>query len=400
MAVTFPRGFRAAGVAAGIKKSGAKDVALLVTDKPQLAAMVGTQNQVCAPSVMRNRKAISGFVAGVVVNSGCANVATGPEGIANNQAMADALAADFPSPSFTDIDFLTASTGVIGVQLPMEKLLSGIEAAKARLSTDGGGDFAEAILTTDLVMKTAKAAFTLSTGEEVRIGGACKGSGMIQPNMATMLAFVTTDLHIAPLAIDIALRRAVGLSFNCLTVDGDTSTSDQVILLTSGYVGDAPLDTSMSPDFELFVEKLTEVCVDLARQVARDGEGATKLVTVTVTGALTDADAVTVARSIANSPLVKTALFGNDPNWGRLMMAAGKAGVTFDPNNASASLAGFEVFRSGVPTDYDRAAASEAMKASEVAVRVELGLGGPGVATIYTCDFSYDYVKINAEYTT
>jgi glutamate N-acetyltransferase/amino-acid N-acetyltransferase len=218
---------------------------------------------------------------------------------------------------------------------------------------------------------------------------------MIQPDMATMLAFLTTDANLGPDRLAEALKRAVAVSFNCLTVDGDTSTSDQVVLLASGVAGEP-----MGADFEHFVAKLIEVCISLARQVARDGEGATKLFTVTVTGASSDEDAKTVARSIANSPLVKTALFGNDPNWGRLMMAAGKAGVKFDPNQSSATLAGFTVFSQGVPTDYDRSACSEAMNAQEVAATVDLGLNGPGEATVYTCDFSYDYVKINAEYTT
>ncbi len=393
MAVTFARGFQAAGVAAGIKKSGAKDVGVLIGDGLLVAAMVGTQNQVCAPSVTRNRTLTPGFIDGVVVNSGCANVATGPEGVAANEAMGTALEGDV---------LLTASTGVIGVPLPIDRLLVGVGDAWTALSSldSDGDDFAEAILTTDLVKKTAKTTFTLSTGEEVRIGGACKGSGMIQPNMATMLAFLTTDLAIFPDMLDVALRRAVSKSFNCLTVDGDTSTSDQVILLASGVAGKLAISKPSGPDFELFVEKLTEVCISLARQVARDGEGATKLVTVTVTGALSDDDAKTVARSIANSPLVKTALFGNDPNWGRLMMAAGKAGIPFDPDRASARLAGFTVFENGTPTSYDRSACSEAMKSEEVAVSVALGLGGPGRATIFTCDFSYDYVKINAEYTT
>jgi glutamate N-acetyltransferase/amino-acid N-acetyltransferase len=382
VAVTYPKGFKAAGVAAGIKKSGAKDVALLVGERPLAAAMVGTTNQVCAPSVTRNRTLTPGYVPGVVVNSGCANVATGPEGEKNNEAMGAG-------------GLLTASTGVIGVQLPLERLLAGIADARANLSASGGDDFAEAILTTDLVKKTAQASFTLSTGEEIRIGGACKGSGMIQPDMATMLAFLTTDANLGPDRLAEALKRAVAVSFNCLTVDGDTSTSDQVVLLASGVAGEP-----MGADFEHFVAKLIEVCISLARQVARDGEGATKLFTVTVTGASSDEDAKTVARSIANSPLVKTALFGNDPNWGRLMMAAGKAGVKFDPNQSSATLAGFTVFSQGVPTDYDRSACSEAMNAQEVAATVDLGLNGPGEATVYTCDFSYDYVKINAEYTT
>jgi glutamate N-acetyltransferase/amino-acid N-acetyltransferase len=214
--------------------------------------------------------------------------------------------------------------------------------------------------------------------------------------MATMLAFLTTDADISPQALDTALRRAVDVSFNCMTVDGDTSTSDQCILLASGAAGNAPLAES---EFEAFVAALSDVCITLAKKVARDGEGATKLVEVRVTGAPSEADAKKVGRTIAESPLVKTALFGNDPNWGRLMMAAGRAGVPFDPECASATLAGIEVFKNGVPTSFDKATASEAMKADEVLVTVDLG-AGEGKATFYTCDFSYEYVKINAEYTT
>lgn len=385
MAVTFARGFRAAGVVAGIKKSGARDVALLLCEGAQ-AAMVGTQNQVCAPSVKRNRTLVPGTVDGVVVNAGCANVATGPEGIANNEQMGAALSGKI---------LLTASTGVIGVQLPQEKLLAGIADAETMLSENGSDDFAEAILTTDLVPKVAQTELMLG-GATVRIGGACKGSGMIAPNMATMLAFLTTDAKISPKALDAALRRAVDVSFNCMTVDGDTSTSDQCILLASGAAANAPLS---GDDFEAFVAALSEVCITLAKKVARDGEGATKLVEVRVTGAPSDADAKKVGRTIAESPLVKTALFGNDPNWGRLMMAAGRAGVPFDPDNASATLAGIEVFKNGVPAAFDKTAASEAMKTEEVLVTVDLGAGN-GKATFYTCDFSYEYVKINAEYTT
>jgi glutamate N-acetyltransferase / amino-acid N-acetyltransferase len=387
VAVTFPMGFVAAGVAAGIKKSGAKDVALLLsTSGPVAAAMVGTQNQVCAPSVKRNRGLMPGLIYGVVINAGCANVATGPEGIANNEQMGTAI---------TDQTLLTASTGVIGVQLPREKLLAGIAAAHKALSVNGSDDFAEAIMTTDLVPKVAQTELTLG-GATIRIGGACKGSGMIAPNMATMLAFLTTDAAISPEALDAALRRAVDVSFNCMTVDGDTSTSDQCILLASGDAGSVP---SSGPDFETFVAALSEVCITLAKKVARDGEGATKLVTVSVSGAPSDADAKKVGRTIAESPLVKTALFGNDPNWGRLMMAAGRAGVIFNPDKASATLAGIEVFKNGVPAPFDKAAASEAMKTDELTVTVDLG-AGEGKAVFYTCDFSYEYIKINAEYTT
>ena len=400
MAITFPHGFNANGVAAGIKKSGALDMALiLVTSgdpEGSPAAMVGTQNQMCAPSVTRNRRVLAesgGYVKAVVVNAGCANVATGPKGVSDNEKMAEMVATEVEAIPNT---VLTASTGVIGVHLPMEKLEMGI-AKLGRL--DGSAEsFAEAIMTTDLVPKTAQIEFSLG-GATVRIGGACKGSGMIAPNMATMLAFLTTDADISPKALDAALRRAVDVSFNCMTVDGDTSTSDQCIILASCYADNEPIEEPDGPGFEKFVAALSEVCVMLAKKVARDGEGATKLVTVAVTGAPSDADAKKVGRTIAESPLVKTALFGNDPNWGRLMMAAGRAGVAFDPDNASATLAGIEVFKNGVPAAFDKAAASEAMKTDEVLVTVDLG-AGDGKATFYTCDFSYEYVKINAEYTT
>ena len=333
-----------------------------------------------------------GFVQAVVINSGCANVATGAEGVAENERMAEQVAAVVET---IPEHILTASTGVIGVRLPMAKIETGI----TKLGQSGSAEsFAEAIMTTDLVPKTAQTEFSLG-GATVRIGGACKGSGMIAPNMATMLAFLTTDADIRPKALDAALRRAVDVSFNCMTVDGDTSTSDQCILLASRYADNKPIEEPEGPEFETFVAALSEVCVTLAKKVARDGEGATKLVEVRVTGAPSDADAKKVGRTIAESPLVKTALFGNDPNWGRLMMAAGRAGVPFDPDNASATLADIEVFKNGVPAVFDKAAASEAMKADEVLVTVDLG-AGEGKATFYTCDFSYEYVKINAEYTT
>jgi glutamate N-acetyltransferase/amino-acid N-acetyltransferase len=237
-------------------------------------------------------------------------------------------------------------------------------------------------------------------GTTVRVGGMAKGSGMIAPNMATMLAFVTTDIAIAAPVLDKALRRAVDLSFHALTVDGDTSTSDQCLVLASGVASNPVLESTDGPDYEVFLAALTEVCVDLARRIARDGEGATKLATVTVCGALSEADARQVAKTIAESPLVKTALYGNDPNWGRLMAAAGRAGIEFDPARASASLAGVEVFRDGVPALFDKAVLSAAMRVDELPILVDLGTGGAGRFTFFTCDFSYDYVRINAEYTT
>lgn len=399
MAVTFPKGFSANGVAAGIKKSGALDMGhihVLGSPEGNPAAMVGTQNQMCAPSVTRNRRVLletGGYVTDVIVNAGCANVATGPEGVADNEHMAELVGVENDASPTT---VLTASTGVIGVRLPMEKVDAGIH--KLGRTQGTAENFAEAIMTTDLVPKIAQATFELN-GREIRIGGACKGSGMIAPNMATMLAFLTTDADISPKALDVALRRAVDVSFNCMTVDGDTSTSDQCILLASRWADNETIEEPAGPDFEAFVAALSEVCITLAKKVARDGEGATKLVEVRVTGAPSEADAKKVGRTIAESPLVKTALFGNDPNWGRLMMAAGRAGVPFDPERASATLAGIEVFKNGVPAPFDKAAASDAMKTEEVLVTVDLG-AGDGQATFYTCDFSYEYVKINAEYTT
>ena len=392
-------GFAAAGVAAGIKKSGDRDVALVVcTVGDASAAGVGTRNVVCAPSVTRNRELLAGTggrIRGVVVNAGCANVATGPRGVADNQRMADLASAVVGG------DVLTASTGVIGVHLPMERIAAGIESAGRSLGAtrDDESAAAAAIMTTDLVSKETAREFECA-GVVARIGGMAKGSGMIAPDMATMLAFLTTDLAVEPAVLDTALRLAVDRSFNALTVDGDTSTSDQCLAMASGVAGNAPLAVPAGEDFDTFVAVLRDVCVDLARRIARDGEGATKLATVRVLGALSDGDAKQVARTIAESPLVKTALYGNDPNWGRLMAAAGRAGIPFLPEKASARLAGVEVYRAGVPTSFDKSALSAAMRTDELAIEVDLGTGGPGDFTVFTCDFSYDYVRINAEYTT
>ncbi len=398
--VCAPQGFIVAGVAAGIKKSGARDVALLAcADGDAVVAGVGTTNRVCAPSVRRNREILvesGGRVRAVVVNAGCANVATGPRGVADNTAMATAVERALGAGNV-----LTASTGVIGVHLPMPVLEAGIASAAKALSptAQAAAETAEAIMTTDLVPKECAVEFEIG-GVVARVGGMAKGSGMIAPNMATMLAFVTTDVAIRAPVLDKALRRAVDLSFHALTVDGDTSTSDQCIVLSSGRAGNPVLEDASGPDYDAFLNALVEVCVDLARKIARDGEGATKLATVTVSGARSEAEARQVAKTIAESPLVKTALYGNDPNWGRLMAAAGRAGVDFEPEKASATLAGVEVFRNGVPTVFDKTALSQAMRVDELPIEVDLGTGGDGRFTFFTCDFSYDYVRINAEYTT
>ena len=397
--VLAAKGFRAGTAACGIKRSGNTDVVLIAADQPLTGlAMVGTQNVVCAPSVTRNRAEVSGpnaaSIRGIVINSGCANVATGQQGIDANNEMAERAA------QLCGGGVLTASTGVIGVQLPMDKLRKGIVEAWSSSGTSRAHDqaAAEGIMTTDLVRKSIAVKVTTDAGV-FHIGGISKGSGMIAPNMATMLAFITTDADISSELLQPLLKDIVDRTFNAITVDGDTSTSDQCIVLASGLSGVCISDMA-SPLYQEFSDVFEAVMLHLAKAIARDGEGATKLVEIRVTGAPSDSGARSVAKTIAESPLVKTALFGNDPNWGRLMAAAGRAGVPFDPAAASASIAGIEVYRAGVPTDFNAADASDAMKLPDVLIEVNLGDPACGAFTFYTCDFSYDYVRINAEYTT
>jgi glutamate N-acetyltransferase/amino-acid N-acetyltransferase len=401
--VCAAKGFRVAGVRCGIKRKR-RDIALLVCDAPDgkeaTAAATFTQNRLRAPCADRGETIIrngDGEIRAIVVNAGNANAGNGPQGVKDNEAMAFLAAAEIGSePSRV----LTASTGIIGNPMPMERVASGIREAAAALthSAEAASEAAEAILTTDTFSKEYAIEVEID-GIPVRIGGMAKGSGMIAPNMATMLAFITTDAAVAAPVLQLALKRAVDISFNRLTVDGDTSTNDSCFLLASGASGGADIQDDQSPAFEDFLEALTEVCVHLAKEIARDGEGATKLVTVTVFGAEQEKDADAIARTIAESPLVKTALFGNDPNWGRILAASGRAGVPFDPQKVTATLAGTTIFSQGIPTDFDAAALSKAMSAKEVTITVDLS-SGDATATFYTCDFSYDYVRINAEYHT
>ena len=404
--VCAPAGFRASGVRCGIKRKR-RDIALLVCDGPENAvALVETQNVVRAPCVDRNRALVheegSSRVRAVVVNSGNANAGNGKQGETDNEAMAHFAG---EALGLTPSQVLTASTGVIGTKLPMDLVAVGIAEAGQTLGTgtEAAANAAEAIMTTDTFSKEYAVEF-FCAGKTVRVGGMAKGSGMIAPNMATMLAFLTTDLAVAPALLQDALHKAVGVSFNCLTVDGDTSTNDMCVLMASGAAENVPLvddyaDDQSRHDYTVFLDALTQVCVHLAREVARDGEGATKLVTVKVSGAQKDGDARKVAKTIAESPLVKTALFGNDPNWGRILAAAGRAGVQFNPNHAVAFLAGTCIFSHGTPAEFDAPTLSQAMAAKEVEIALDLGLG-TGQATVYTCDFSYDYIRINAEYHT
>ncbi len=400
-----PRGFRAAGVKAGIKASGKPDVGLLVCDTPTSAAAVFTTNKVFAAPVLVGREHVrDGRLRGVVMNSGNANACTGARGERDARRMC-AVAAQ--ALGARPQQFLPASTGVIGHLLPMDKVERGIREAARRLgdSRQHALAFADAILTTDTRRKAAAAEVKIGRAR-VRIAGVCKGSGMIGPHMtlagppapphATMLAYLTTDAAIAPAALRRALQECADASFNAVTVDDHMSTNDTACILASG-TGDARV--SSSSDVRKFGDALRQVCQSLAYQIAADGEGATKVVAVIVRRANSDQAARAIARAIADSPLVKCAMHGNDPNWGRIVSAAGLAGVPFDPAKCALDLQGTTVFRRGRPLPFDAAAVSRSLRASEVRVELDCGLGAHG-ATLWTCDLSKDYVTINADYHT
>jgi glutamate N-acetyltransferase / amino-acid N-acetyltransferase len=392
--VTAPRGFRASGIAAGIKTNGNPDLMLLVADAPAHAAAVFTTNKVVAAAVSVSKEHLQksgGLVRAIIVNSGCANACTGTQGLADARETTVETARLVGCPVE---QVLVASTGVIGVNLPMDKVRSGLPAAFRALGGDQGPAAARAIMTTDLSPKEASARLTVG-GREVRIGGMCKGAGMIEPNMATMLGFVTTDATVPHALLDRALREAVDKSFNAITVDGDSSTNDCVMLLASGASGVTIDDSS----YAAFFEALTAVCRELALAIVRGGEGATKLVTVNVTGAASAAEARTAAKVIANSLLVKTAIHGGDPNWGRLICAAGRAGVALEPARAAVTIGPLVLFQDGQPHDDRAPQAAEYLKGTDLTVTVDLGAGS-AASTVWTCDLSAEYVRINADYRT
>jgi len=394
--VTAARGFRASGVAAGIKHKNRKDMALVAADAPVAVAAVYTTNKVAAAPVQVDRERTrSGQAQAVIVNSGCANACTGELGLLNARGMARAAA------NALGIDeqlVLVCSTGVIGVHLPMERIAAGAELAAQALSREGGDDAAHAIMTTDTVDKQVAVELEID-GKTVCIGGMCKGSGMIEPNMATMLGFLTTDAAIHAQALDQALREAVDVSFNHLVVDGDRSTNDTVILMASG-VADNKVLTPYHPQWQYFVDALTTVCLELGKKMVMDGEGATKFVTVRVKGARTDGDAEKAARAISKSALVKTSWFGLDPNWGRVIAAVGYSGAEVDDQRAQIYYGDICAYDQGRVADASLLKAmQELMRKRAFDVTVNLNLGS-GEDTIYTCDLSFDYVKINAEYTT
>lgn len=393
--VTSPKGYRASGVAAGLKV-GRTDLALLLSDKPARCAALFTSNNVPAAPVLYDKPlAAKGRCRAAVINVGCANACTGEPGRADAQRMGEAAAAAVGIP--VDQMFV-CSTGTIGRRLPMDRILEGIPRAAAALSRGGGADAAWAILTTDTVPKQAAVRFMVD-GRTYRVGGMCKGAGMICPNLATTLIFLTTDAPVSAANLRKAIRAGVEHSFNRITVDGDQSTNDTLLLLANGAAGGPALKPG-APGWEAFLEAVAAVQLSLAQQIVRDGEGATRFVTVAVEKAATPKDALAACRAIANSPLFKTACFGGDPNWGRVISAVGNSGAKCAELETEIYFDDVCVFNKGTIAD---ARANEALSAvmaqRAFTVRVVLNQGTFADA-VYTTDFSYEYVKINGEYTT
>ncbi|UKO99000.1 bifunctional ornithine acetyltransferase/N-acetylglutamate synthase [Nostoc sp. UHCC 0870] len=403
--VTAPKGYRAAGITAGLKPSGLPDLALIVSDVEAIAAGVFTTSQVRAACVdyCRQHLQSKAIARAILCNAGQANAATGSQGVSDAQESAELLAKEL---NITPELILLASTGVIGQRIKMDALRGGIPKLVAALSDTGSDTAAGAIITTDLVTKSIALETTIGD-RPVRIGGIAKGSGMIHPNMATMLAFVTCDAAVSPHLWQEMLSRAADRSFNSITVDGDTSTNDSLIALANGE-SRTPAITEMGAEAEKLEAMLTAVCQHLAKAIARDGEGATCLVEVQVTGAHDELSARQIAKTIAGSSLVKSAIFGRDPNWGRIAAAAGRADVAFEQENLQIKLGDFLLFENGQPQPFDRAAASAYLKQAaagaylkEDTVLISVSVGnGHGIGKAWGCDLSYDYVKINAEYTT
>jgi glutamate N-acetyltransferase/amino-acid N-acetyltransferase len=393
--VTAPKGFKAAGVCAGIKVD-ALDLALLVSDVSAVVAGTFTTNAVqAAPVKLCKRVVESGTARAVTVNSGCANACTGKNGMVAAEAVASATGEVLGIP--VD-EVLVCSTGTIGKPLPIDKISNGLPAAVEALSAEGGGAAARAIMTTDTVDK--QYAVEVEIGEtSVRIGGMAKGAGMIEPKMATMLAFITTDAAVAPAALQACLCGAVKKSFNRVTVDGDQSTNDTALIFANGCSGCEMLDESHA-DWHRFVDAVNAVTLELAKMMVKDGEGATKFVTITVDGAVTADDANKAAKAIANSLLCKTAWFGGDPNWGRVIAAVGYSGAQVDADLVDITFDDVAAVRQGQMAEGVTLSELEAVyarKAFEILVDLNLGRASD---TVYTCDCSYDYVKINAEYMT
>jgi glutamate N-acetyltransferase / amino-acid N-acetyltransferase len=394
--VTAPLGFTSAALHCGIKaKSGALDLTVLAADRPASAAGIFTTNLAKAAPVLLSRRHLDrtdGVARAIVVNSGCANACTGAQGMAD----AERMVAEVATALGCRVEqVLVASTGVIGVNLTMDKVVPGIRTAAAALARGKGSDTAQALMTTDPFPKEQAVAVETARGTFI-VGGTAKGSGMIEPNMATMIGVLTTDAQVPPALLRRALHESARDTFNAITVDGECSTNDTLFVMASGASG-VTIDDDTYP---ALLDGMLAVSRALAIDIVRGGEGATKLIRVTVQNGRSADDARQVARTIANSPLVKTAVHGADPNWGRIVAAAGRSGVQFDVDRATVHVGGVLLFENGLPHDDAAPQAAEHMKGKEIAIDVNLGTGGSGAATIWTCDLSAEYVRINGEYRT
>jgi glutamate N-acetyltransferase/amino-acid N-acetyltransferase len=389
-----PRAFKASGVVCGVRNSGRKDLGLLYSERDCVAAGVYTRNVFTGAPLTVTREAVeSSGLRAVVVNSGNANAATGDQGVRDAYRM-QTLTAEALGVGASGV--AVASTGVIGVRLPMNKIENGIPAVARALET-GDGAFAEAILTTDTRTKQVAVEVEIG-GETVTVGGTAKGSGMIEPNMGTMLAFLTTDAAVEKECLHETLGRATERSFNRITVDGDTSPSDMALLLANGAAGNDPL-TLDSAEYPVFAEAVETVTRELAKEIARDGEGATKLVEAVVEGARDEESAARLAKSVVGSSLVKAAVNGEDANWGRVVVAMGYSGASFDPSDVELYFGHVKVFENGEPIPHDEKEANDTLKAGEVRITARLSDGGAS-ATAWGCDLTYEYVRINGSYRT
>jgi glutamate N-acetyltransferase/amino-acid N-acetyltransferase len=394
--VCAPAGFKASGVAAGIKKPGSPklDCALVVSEYPAVVAGAFTRNVLKSPPTKWTEGVcIRGEARAIFINSGNANAVTGQQGIEDVHRIAECLSGPLEIP-ISEVCVL--STGVIGVPLPMDRVEQGIAACIPALSIAGNTDAATAIMTTDTVRKEHAVELQLSGGK-VRLGAMAKGSGMIRPDMATMFCIITSDAEVDPDWLSTTVKAAVADSFNCICVDNDMSTSDAVVCLCNGAAHVKV--TPGTPDAEAFAEALKELCIHMAKWLVRDGEGAKKFVEINVSGTETEEEAKTIARSIAQSQLVKTAFAGEDANWGRIACAAGYAGVPFQPERLGVEIGGLTVMYEGLPAGYSEEEAAAIMKQQEISLSVRVG-DGPGRARFWTCDLSHEYVSINADYRT
>ena len=394
--MSFPKGYKATGLNCGIKKEKS-DLAVVVSEVPAAAAAVYTTNlfQAAPLQVTKDNLAIEGKAQAIVVNSGVANAAMGKQGVADSQKVAEALAASYDLPvQYT----IVASTGVIGMPLPVDKIVSGIEQSKAKLASlnEGAALASQAIMTTDSVPKNADAVVKLD-GVDVHFWGMCKGAGMIHPNMSTMLGFVLSDAAIDTVLLQKALKDAIGDSFNMISVDGDTSTNDMVAVLANGMANNMVITDEQSEAYQAFANALKQICIDLAKQIVADGEGATRMFEVKVKNALTETDAKTIARAVTSSSLVKAAIYGRDANWGRIACAAGYSGAVFNPDLMDIYVGNLQVAQSGQGLTFDEDKALEILSKDYVEVLIDLHEGDEQ-AVAWGCDLTHDYVSINADY--